>query len=195
MTLARLVGPPAARVEGVPDLLIERSLRDCDDAAMKRVLLTGMSGTGKSTLIAALRARGFGAVDMDEPGWSEYGPDGDWRWHEERVRALLSNEGDGILFVSGCAANQGQFYPRFDHVILLSAPAAVLLRRLARRTNNLYGKRPEELAEILGYLETVEPRLRRSATHEIDTTAPFTAVLAAVLRLVDASPPACAGRS
>ena len=49
-----------------------------DDAVVKRVLLTGMSGTGKSTLITALAARGFKAVDMDEPEWSEYGPDGDW---------------------------------------------------------------------------------------------------------------------
>lgn len=32
---------------------------------MKRVLLTGLSGTGKSTLNAALAARGHTAVDAD----------------------------------------------------------------------------------------------------------------------------------
>jgi dephospho-CoA kinase len=37
---------------------------------MSRVLLTGMSGTGKSSVIAELRSRGFTAIDMDEPGWS-----------------------------------------------------------------------------------------------------------------------------
>jgi GTPase SAR1 family protein len=39
---------------------------------VKRVLLTGMSGTGKSTLIGELVARGFKAVDLDEDGWSEW---------------------------------------------------------------------------------------------------------------------------
>ncbi len=32
---------------------------------MKRVLLTGMSGVGKSTVIGALAVRGFKAVDED----------------------------------------------------------------------------------------------------------------------------------
>jgi shikimate kinase len=127
--------------------------------SMKRILLTGMSGTGKSSVIAALRARGYPAVDMDEPGWSEYTPDGDWIWREDRVRELLEQEQEEVLFLSGCATNQGQFYPHFDAIVLLSAPAAVLIERLTTRTNNPYGKRPEELTEVLGYLETVEPHM------------------------------------
>lgn len=52
------------------------------------------------------------------------------------------------------------------------------------RTNNPYGKHPDELAEVLGYLETVAPRPRRGATHEIDTRAPLDQVVATILRLV-----------
>ncbi len=37
---------------------------------MKCVLLTGMSGTGKSTVIEELAARGYKAVDADADGWS-----------------------------------------------------------------------------------------------------------------------------
>ena len=55
---------------------------------MKRVLLTGMSGTGKSTVIRELAARGYKAVNGDD-GWSEEGPDGDWVWREDRVQRLL----------------------------------------------------------------------------------------------------------
>jgi shikimate kinase len=152
--------------------------------AMKRILLTGMSGTGKSSLIGAIRVRGFRAVDMDEPGWSEYGPDGDWIWREDRMRELLAAEGGEALFVCGCAANQGAFYPRFDEIVLLSAPAAVIVERLATRTNNPYGKHPDELAATLHNLETIEPLLRRSATREIDASAPFDEVLATVLGLL-----------
>jgi dephospho-CoA kinase len=39
---------------------------------VKRVLLTGMSGTGKSTLIRLLAARGYKAVDTDTDEWSEW---------------------------------------------------------------------------------------------------------------------------
>ena len=148
---------------------------------MKRILLTGMSGTGKSTVISELAARGYKAVDLDQPAWSEYGPDGDWRWREDRVQDLLSLEDGELLFVSGCAENQGKFYPLLDEVILLSAPADVLIERLTTRTTNQYGKHPDELAETLGYLETVEPLLRRSAGHEIDTRAPLDEVVATVL--------------
>jgi len=34
-------------------------------------LLTGMSGTGKSSLLSLLRARGFKTVDTDYGGWTE----------------------------------------------------------------------------------------------------------------------------
>jgi shikimate kinase len=149
-----------------------------------------MSGTGKSTVIAVLAAHGFTAVDLDAPGWSEYGPNGDWVWCEDRIQDLLSVEDsveDGdILFVSGCAENQVGFHPQFDHIILLSAPADVLVERLTTRTNNPYGKHPDELADVLGYLETVEPRLRRVAGHEVDASAPLDEVVTTVLRLVEA---------
>lgn len=150
---------------------------------MKRILLTGMSGTGKSSVIAELRARDYPAVDMDEPGWSEHASDGDWLWREDRVQDLLERAAGDVLFLSGCATNQGRFYPWFDAIVLLSAPVAVLIARLTTRTNNPYGKRPEELAAVLGYVETVEPLLRRGATHEIDTCLPLDQVVAEVLRI------------
>ncbi|WP_328414849.1 hypothetical protein OG470_21415 [Micromonospora sp. NBC_00389] len=79
--------------------------------------------------------------------------------------------------MAGCKSNQGKFYPQFDHIVLLSAPADVLLARIATRTNNPYGKRPEERAAILQHLADVEPRLRATATVEIDTSAPIETVV------------------
>ena len=76
-----------------------------------------------------------------------------------------------------------KFLPQFDHIILLSAPAAVIVARLATRTSNTYGKRPEEIARVLGQIETVEPLLRRIANYEIDTSVSLSDVVADVLRL------------
>jgi hypothetical protein len=97
----------------------------------------------------------------------------------------LSREDSDVLFVSGCAENQVKFYSEFDDIILLSAPAAVLVERLTTRTTNLYAKHPDELAATLQYLETIEPRLWRGAGYEIDTSAPLDQVVAAVLRILD----------
>ena len=148
-----------------------------------RVLLTGMSGTGKSSLIRRLRAMGYRARDVDDEGWVRRGADGGWLWQVERVRAFLRTDPEGAVFLSGCSESQVRFYPDFDLILLLTAPAPVIEERLRSRTNNPYGKRPGELAEVLGYLETVEPRLRQAADHVIDTTQPLDSVLAEVLRV------------
>jgi adenylate kinase family enzyme len=39
---------------------------------MKRVLITGMSGSGKSSVIQELVARGYQAYDLDAPEWSKW---------------------------------------------------------------------------------------------------------------------------
>ena len=69
---------------------------------MKRALLTGMSATGKSTVISALAARGYKTVDTDYDGWSEavdvpassaqsdLGEDHAWLWREDRIARLLA---------------------------------------------------------------------------------------------------------
>jgi shikimate kinase len=164
---------------------------------MTRILLTGMSGTGKSTVIAELAARGYQAFDLDSDAYSEWvavpadsdipgtpvEPGRDWVWREDRVQALLTSD-TPLLFVSGCASNMKKFRAQFTTVILLSAPSELILQRLANRTNNPYGKRPEEAARVLDLIQTVEPLLRKSANHEIDTSMPLKEVLARVLQLV-----------
>ncbi|MDQ2709756.1 MAG: AAA family ATPase [Actinomycetota bacterium] len=103
---------------------------------MTRVLVTGMSGTGKSTVLMELGKRGHRVVDTDYAGWSDdvASPDGtgfERLWREDRMAALLAAEPAGCLFVSGCVANQGRFHGRFDAVVLLSLPPDLLLARIS----------------------------------------------------------------
>ncbi len=155
---------------------------------MRRILLTGMSGTGKSSVVEAIGARGRRAIDLDQPGWSIHAEDGAWIWNEQRVWELLGADHDGPLFVSGCAENQRRFYSYFDRVVLLSAPTDLIVERLRTRTNNPYGKYPSELADVLRYVETVEPLIRRGCTHEIDTSVSLDEVVRQVLEIADVEP-------
>ncbi|GAA1122239.1 AAA family ATPase [Arthrobacter flavus] len=133
---------------------------------MTRILITGMSGTGKTTLLNELASRGCQTVDTDYDGWTT--PDG--TWDEPRIEDLLKAEPN--IVVSGTVKNQARFYPKFAEIILLSVPIDVLLDRIAKRTNNPYGKIPEQLAEIRSYVITVEPLLRLGATQELDGRLP-----------------------
>lgn len=160
---------------------------------MTRVLITGMAGAGKTTVIRALHARGFRAVDLDSPQWSHWvatdpsdtltpSPGQDWRWQEARVRALLSGPRDGMLFVAGCAENMRCCRDLIETTILLSAPVETLLARLAARAPGEYGHSAEDQDKVASLVATIEPLLRAAADHEIDARRLVEAVVEEVLR-------------
>jgi dephospho-CoA kinase len=146
---------------------------------MARVLITGMSGVGKSSVLKELGERGYSVVDTDYGHWkTESG-----LWDEVLMGALLGESTE--LIVAGTVENQRVFYDRFDHVVLLSAPSEVILERVRARASNPYGSTATEQAEIVANLATVEPLLRRGATVEFDATQPLDAVVAEIEGLLD----------
>jgi shikimate kinase len=157
------------------------------DAASQRsvVLVTGMSGTGKSSALAVLARHGHQTVDTDEPGWivvrqAPAGPEP--VWDLDRIGALLDSHRVGWLFIAGCVANQRALYHRFDAVVLLSAPIAVLLQRVTDRANP-FGSTAEDRVKIATDHASYEPLLRAGADYEIVTTTPVCAVASALERI------------
>jgi dephospho-CoA kinase len=141
-----------------------------------------MSGTGKSSTLAALASHGHQTVDTDDPGWTVQSqtPDGpEPLWDLEMISALLDRHRVGWLFIAGCVANQRALYHRFDAVVLLSAPIDVLLERVSERANP-FGSTSEDRTKIAADLAAYEPLLRAGADHEIVTTVPIAAVVSAL---------------
>ncbi|MBF6327413.1 AAA family ATPase [Nocardia transvalensis] len=148
------------------------------------ILVTGMSGTGKSTALDALARRGYAVVDTDVGDWIEDvphpdGTDSEPQWRVDRIDALITeHERSGEpLFLAGTVSNQVEFYPRFDEIVLFSAPLEVMLERITHRDTNPFGKNAEERARIAADTAEVEPLLRSVATVEIDTRKPLDEVV------------------
>ena len=161
---------------------------------MKRVLITGMSGTGKSATIRELAARGYMAYDLDTPEWSHWvdaapddtltpGDGKDWVWQADKVRMLLSEPRESMLFISGCAENMEELFPLIDTVVLLSVPIDKIMQRVTARTSGGYGRVEEERRKIAELSELIEPLLRQSADCEIDSSGPVEATVDRILLL------------
>jgi dephospho-CoA kinase len=149
-----------------------------------RVLVTGMSGTGKSSLVHHLRGRGIAAFDADDDGFSTARADGTWGWRTQAVRSLLDTYPENELVVfAGCSDEQAVI--RFDFKVLLTAPVEVMLARLRSRTTNPFGKTDAERERVLADTEWVLPLLRASADLVIDTLKPVNEVADVVLEAVE----------
>jgi hypothetical protein len=72
-------------------------------------------------------------------------------------------------------------------VVLLSAPANVLLRRIATRTTNDYGKTGEDRDLVVHHLIEIEPLLRTGCTHEVDATQPIDVVVQQLIAIGESS--------
>ena len=176
---APLVASRADEEERPPDLTAgDRYVR-----AVRRVLVTGMSGTRQ--VDGAPRRAGKPRLPRRRHGRA--GLEGAARRRRGLARgphgALLAEDDGRTPVVSGCVPNQGAFYDRFDAVVLLSAPADVILDRIATRTTNGFGKSPEERARVLADLAETEPLLRATCTDEIDASRPLDEVVEALVAL------------
>lgn len=159
---------------------------------MARTLITGMSATGKSSTIHQLASLGHRAIDLDTAEWSHLAPDDsdyadpdadsphDWRWREDKVRALLTADEDPV-FVAGTSTYQSRLYPLLHHLVLLTVPTDVAMARLANRSTNDYGKDPGQLQRELDLRTIVEPLLRAGACLVIDTSTESPADVAAII--------------
>lgn len=156
-----------------------------------KVLLTGIAGTGKTTVLAELQKRGYVVIDLDATGmcrWAntvtgeltEYGPDGrDRKWlneHEWRcdtgiLKKLLScMREDKDVFVAGFIDNIEDVVQEFDKIFMLVAADAAVKERLSARTNSHFGKKEDEQEAILGWKAELTSKAKDFT--EVDSNRP-----------------------
>jgi hypothetical protein len=170
------------------------------DSAVPLVWVTGVSGSGKSSVCEILRSQGRMAVDADWEGFSQWVhrgtgepvqdppypvPEGwldDFAWmvRPEAVERLAAGLGSRVCFLCGGFENEVEVMPFFDRVVCLVVDESTLRDRLASRTTNAFGRHPEELRAALSWRLAFDDQFRKCGAAIIDATQPLRVVSAQV---------------
>lgn len=170
---------------------------------MSLIFITGMSGTGKSTVKEELTHRGYLAYDTDEneltiwtdkhsgqpassssaiqqgtPEWYETYL---WTLQTEKVRVVANQVTDRPVFMCGIPGNWREAIPMFDMVFCLTLDNESLEHRLTQRTNNDYGKAVHELRDILEWNKSMATDAKNLGAILVDASLPVGDIVDTIL--------------
>lgn len=172
-------------------------------------LITGISGSGKSTALEALRQRGLDAYDVDVAGpvtakWHhnttgyvhpkssvkqedrtpEFLANHSWKVPRQEVVDLAAQAGAKHVFIGGSIGNEDELQDLFAQVFALAISDDTLRHRLVTRTNNNWGKSAHELEQSLAINHELAEKYHRYGYTVIDASQPTNTVVAEVLSYI-----------
>lgn len=165
-------------------------------------LITGVSGSGKTTIASELLERGYHALNMDKVeglcAWVDLatgkpaGPDFkresasdwkdeyDWLWDGQVLNQLLSETSD--TYFCGSSGNQKEFYHLFGKVFLLEMDEELIRHRIFEsERDHDYGRRPGEIEEILDYYQNEQDTAKSLGAVVIDAHKPVHEIVEIIL--------------
>lgn len=169
---------------------------------MHEYYITGVAGTGKSTIAEELKQRGLTVYDIDNVPelceWrhretdevAEYNTGVGSEWidahnyicDEDKLRQLVASNQSTDVVVVGIASNQDHFVSNFDKLFLLTCTEKTLLERLNTRDDgNGFAKDPSEQEHILGWYKGFQDRMISKGAIPISTEEPVEIVANKIL--------------
>lgn len=161
-----------------------------------KVYVTGVSGTGKTTVAEELEKRGIHTISVDEtPGlcmWvdkqtrkkvgynhpldKEFIEGHEYICDEKKLENLME-EKEGTAVVLGVVSNQDNLLHLFDKIVLLKCEPEVFLDRIQKRTNNEFGK-DETAQELLSnWYKKYEKEMQDKGAVSVDASRPIEEVV------------------
>lgn len=154
---------------------------------MKKVFITGISGTGKSTVLNELKKKGVYTISLDETpnlcAWFskktgkrpeqkselniEFTEAHDWLCDTSYLKKLMNVDKD-LVVVAGITSNQDEFLNLFDEILLLDANPEIFLARINSRKDNPFGKDPNIQKKLVAGSENFKNRMISKGAISID---------------------------
>ena len=150
--------------------------------AKRNYLVEGLSGAGKSSVYEELIGRGYKAISTDRAWKLRTDTDAGSMWDEQKALRELESPEPDVLFVCGSSSNRDRFLRYFTEIFNLLIDDDTMRRRLEERTNNDFGKQPEELELMLRLNRRGE---KPAGAIDVDATRPLDQVVDEVLRLAN----------
>ncbi len=159
----------------------------------KSIYITGIAGSGKSTISKALKALGYETYDIEDDRYGlfimvrkdtgERYMDYDntdlnevnnarWVCDKDKLKNLVNNQVNDLAFYCGIASDNVDLMPLFDLSILLQTKPEVLDRRLLSRegTDN-YGNTEAGRLRILSHKEESEKKFIKAGMVAVDANS------------------------
>lgn len=148
--------------------------------AKRNYLVEGLSGAGKSWVYEELIRRGYKAISTDRAWAYHADPDtglpggpihlDNFMWDQQKAVSELESPEPEVLFVCGSSRNRDRFLPYFTKIFNLRIDDDTMRRRLQERTNNEFGKQPEEVELMLTLNRSNE---KPAGAIDVDATQPL----------------------
>lgn len=172
---------------------------------MSLVYITGLSGSGKSTVCKELKKKGFEAYDADGEGFNRWCDMAtgkvvkgnsikkidteerykkySWDTSRKKVEKLSKSVENKLAFLCGVSGNEETVWDLFSKVICLIIDEKTLRNRIKTRTSNDFGKIPLELEMLLEWHKSYPGDYLKQGAVAIDANRSLKMVVDDILKL------------
>lgn len=170
-------------------------------AKPKSILITGIAGSGKSTVCAELKNLGHNAYSIEDMEGmfkmvdSKTGEDiidhdnddleankgHDWICDIKKLRKLMDENKGKTTFYCGTASNLDDILPLFDMLFFLNASKEELRKRLSRRSSDQFGRTPEVQEWVFSWMDWWEERMRKKGAIFVNADLDIKKVVSIIL--------------
>jgi len=167
----------------------------------KSILITGVSGVGKTSLSQKLNEMGHKSYDIDdeqglfrmihkETGLPIKDHDNtnlekvkvmSWICDKEKLASIIENEKSDLAFYCGNGSNIYQIMDLFKGVILLDVSLETIKNRLSTRVDNDYARTPDVQEYVLGKKDKWENEMKNKGAIIVDANGDLDSVAKEVI--------------
>jgi broad-specificity NMP kinase len=172
----------------------------------RRILITGVSGVGKTSVGKYLKKIGYKSVDIEnveemfrmvhkgtknifsdyDNANPEHVRNAEWICDIDRLKSLLKSQKSNFSFYSGIASNMDDALPLFDKVFVLRPGAKVLNERLKNREGaDDIGNTQEGRDIVLGWKDWWEKEMKKKGAILINANGSLEKISEEILKELD----------